>query len=122
MPKTFSNSDQQFNQFNFQLNQMFVCSDSGVYLYNLQSRDKEIRIILDVVSAPARCCSLQQGFNEGHFMVGRDDVSVYFILFFVRDADLFSFRLFTAILRTVEVPAMLWKVKNLYFSGSGHIC
>ncbi|XP_055606181.1 vacuolar protein sorting-associated protein 11 homolog [Uranotaenia lowii] len=53
--------------------QMFVCSDSGVYLYNLQSRDKEIRINLDTVRSPVGCCALQTGHNEGHFMVGRDD-------------------------------------------------
>lgn len=52
---------------------MFVCSDSGVYLYNLQSRDKEIRINLDTMQSPVGCCALQTGHNEGHFMVGRDD-------------------------------------------------
>lgn len=52
---------------------MFVCSDSGVYLYNLQSRDKEYRINLDTSNSPVGCCALQTGHNEGHFMVGRDD-------------------------------------------------
>ncbi|XP_053694260.1 vacuolar protein sorting-associated protein 11 homolog [Sabethes cyaneus] len=55
------------------ITQMFVCSDSGVYLYNLQSRDKEIRVILDTINSPVGCCALQTGHNEGHFMVGRDD-------------------------------------------------
>ncbi|XP_058450947.1 vacuolar protein sorting-associated protein 11 homolog [Malaya genurostris] len=55
------------------ITQMFVCSDSGVYLYNLQSRDKEIRIILDTINSPVGCCALQTGHNEGHFMVGRAD-------------------------------------------------
>ncbi|EAT44793.1 AAEL003887-PA [Aedes aegypti] len=61
-----------FKHFN-KLTQMFVCSDSGVYLYNLQSRDKEMRIILDTISKPVGCCALQTGHNEGHFMVGRED-------------------------------------------------
>lgn len=61
-----------FKHFN-KITQMFVCSDSGVYLYNLQTRDKEMRIILDTISSPVGCCALQTGHNEGHFMVGRDD-------------------------------------------------
>ncbi|XP_055550391.1 vacuolar protein sorting-associated protein 11 homolog [Wyeomyia smithii] len=55
------------------ITQMFVCSDSGVYLYNLQNRDKEIRVVLDTINSPVGCCALQTGHNEGHFMVGRDD-------------------------------------------------
>lgn len=61
-----------FKHFN-KITQMFVCSDSGVYLYNLQSRDKELRINLDTMQSPVGCCALQTGHNEGHFMVGRDD-------------------------------------------------
>lgn len=59
---------------------MFVCSDSGVLVYNLQNKDKETKIVLDKTYAPTRCCALQtyQGLNEAHFMVGRDDVSVWF--------------------------------------------
>ncbi|XP_058823942.1 vacuolar protein sorting-associated protein 11 homolog [Topomyia yanbarensis] len=53
--------------------QMFVCSDSGVYLYNLQSRDREVRVILDTIQSTVGCCALQMGHNEGHFMVGRAD-------------------------------------------------
>uniref|UniRef100_A0A182QH22 Vacuolar protein sorting-associated protein 11 homolog n=1 Tax=Anopheles farauti TaxID=69004 RepID=A0A182QH22_9DIPT len=53
--------------------QMFVCSNSGVYLYNLQSRDKEVRVILATMKKPVCCCALQTGHNEGHFMVGLDD-------------------------------------------------
>ncbi|XP_050072168.1 vacuolar protein sorting-associated protein 11 homolog [Anopheles maculipalpis] len=53
--------------------QMFVCSSSGVYLYNLHSRDKEIRVILATIKKPVGCCALQTGHNEGHFMVGLDD-------------------------------------------------
>lgn len=58
--------------------QMFVCSDSGVLVYNLQYKDKEPKIILDKTCEPTRCCALQKssiGFNETHFMVGRDDVN-----------------------------------------------
>ncbi|CAD7089452.1 unnamed protein product [Hermetia illucens] len=54
---------------------MFVCSDSGVLVYCLQSKDRETKIVLDKTYAPARCCALQsiQGGNESNFMVGRDD-------------------------------------------------
>ncbi|XP_058057321.1 vacuolar protein sorting-associated protein 11 homolog [Anopheles bellator] len=53
--------------------QMFVCSNSGVYLYNLHSRDKEVRVILSTMKKPVGCCALQTGHNEGHFMVGLED-------------------------------------------------
>lgn len=56
---------------------MFVCSDSGVYLYTIQGRDKEIKNVLDTVSAnitTSSCCLQMAGANsEGYFMVGRDD-------------------------------------------------
>lgn len=57
--------------------QMFVCSDSGVVVYNLQSKDKEQKAVLDKSIAATRCCALQttQSSNETYFMVGRDDVS-----------------------------------------------
>lgn len=57
--------------------QMYVCSDSGVLVYQLQSRDRENKIVLDTVCAPTRCCAIQQanGLIESTFMVGRDDVS-----------------------------------------------
>lgn len=57
--------------------QMFVCSDSGVLVYNLQHKDKEVKTVLDKNCAAIRCCALQisQISNDAHFMVGRDDVS-----------------------------------------------
>lgn len=57
--------------------QMFVCSDSGVLVYNLQHKDKEVKTVLDKSNSPIRCCALQttQISSEAHFMVGRDDVS-----------------------------------------------
>ena len=56
--------------------QMFVCSDSGVHVYNIQSKDKEVKIVLDDTCTPTRCCALQSGpgIADPHFMVGRDDV------------------------------------------------
>lgn len=56
--------------------QMFVCSDSGVTVYNLQNKDREAKTVLDKTIAPTRCCAIQtaHGSNEAHFMVGRDDV------------------------------------------------
>ncbi|GAB0087828.1 Vacuolar protein sorting-associated protein 11 homolog [Sergentomyia squamirostris] len=54
---------------------MYVCSDSGVIMFNLHSRDKETRVVLDSMQKPIRCCILQTGQNvgDGHFMVGKDD-------------------------------------------------
>uniref|UniRef100_A0A336K2Y2 Vacuolar protein sorting-associated protein 11 homolog n=1 Tax=Culicoides sonorensis TaxID=179676 RepID=A0A336K2Y2_CULSO len=52
--------------------QMFVCSNSGVYVFNLISKDKENRLILDSESSIMRCCALQSGY-DGQFMVGRDN-------------------------------------------------
>lgn len=56
--------------------QMFVCSDSGVLVYNLQNKDKEIKTTLDKTCEPTRCCALQTSSNDAHFMVGRDDVKI----------------------------------------------
>uniref|UniRef100_A0A6B2EKS8 Vacuolar protein sorting-associated protein 11 homolog n=1 Tax=Phlebotomus kandelakii TaxID=1109342 RepID=A0A6B2EKS8_9DIPT len=55
--------------------QMYICSDSGVLMYNLHSRDKEVKVVLDTMTTPIRCCVLQTGQNvgDGHFMVGKDD-------------------------------------------------
>lgn len=55
---------------------MFVCSDSGVYLYTIHSKDKEVKNILDNSdSNVVTSCSWLQtiGSIEGYFMVGRDD-------------------------------------------------
>jgi hypothetical protein len=56
---------------------MFACSNSGVYLYSVQGRDKETKNVLDSNAAPnviTSCCWLQTvGNNDGYFMVGRDD-------------------------------------------------
>lgn len=63
-----------FKQTN-KLTQMFVCSDSGVFLYTIQGRDKEFKSTLDIPDRNmlTSCCALQTGHNEGYFMVGRDD-------------------------------------------------
>ncbi|XP_050089225.1 vacuolar protein sorting-associated protein 11 homolog [Anopheles aquasalis] len=53
--------------------QMFVCSNSGIYLYNLHSRDKEVRVVLGSMKKTVGCCALQTGHNEGYFMVGLED-------------------------------------------------
>lgn len=61
--------------------QMFVCSDSGVYVYMLNDKAKDTPVVLDVIPQyPTRCCLLQSPQHgdsaEGHFMVGRDDVTI----------------------------------------------
>lgn len=58
--------------------QMFVCSDSGVVVYNLQNKDREVKTVLDKSISPSRCCALQtaHAFNEANFMVGKDDVCI----------------------------------------------
>lgn len=60
--------------------EMYVCSDSGVFVYMLSDKAKDTPLVLDQVSAPSRCCLLQSPqygvSGDGHFMVGRDDVSI----------------------------------------------
>lgn len=58
---------------------MFVCSDAGVNVYNLQIKDREIKTVLDRTVAERRSCALQTAYEstETHFMVGMDDVSVF---------------------------------------------
>lgn len=57
------------------ITQIFVCSDSGVFLYTIQGRDKEFKTTLDSAreNMLTTCCWQQTGHNEGYFMVGRDD-------------------------------------------------
>lgn len=57
---------------------MFVCSDAGVNVFNLQSKDRETKTVLDRTVDPRRCCALQTAYesSEAHFMVGMDDVSI----------------------------------------------
>lgn len=64
--------------------QLFVCSDSGVYVYMLSDKAKDTPVVLDLIPKyPTRCCLLQipqHGVaSEGHFMVGRDDVTIFFV-------------------------------------------
>lgn len=59
--------------------EMYVCSDSGVFLYMLSDKAKDTPMVLDQVKDASRCCLLQSPQHgvsgDGHFMVGRDDVS-----------------------------------------------
>jgi vacuolar protein sorting-associated protein 11 len=55
---------------------IFICSESGVYLYSILGREKEVKNVLDTTSinASVTCSWLQTSLNsEGYFMVGRDD-------------------------------------------------
>lgn len=52
---------------------MYVCSNSGVYVFNLLSKDRETKLELDRDTTELRCCELQTGHTETHFMIGRDD-------------------------------------------------
>jgi vacuolar protein sorting-associated protein 11 len=76
---TFGNSAIKgivFKQIGTKIVHMFACSDSGVYLYTIHGRDKEMKNVLDTVSANnvVTCCCLQTTINsDGYFMVGRDD-------------------------------------------------
>lgn len=60
---------------------MFVCSDAGVNVYNLQVKDREIKTVLDRAIDTRRCSALQSAYdsNETHFMVGMDDVSSFIL-------------------------------------------
>jgi vacuolar protein sorting-associated protein 11 len=57
--------------------QIFVCSDSGVYMYVIEGRDKESAKPAVFDQPPKNilttCSWLQTGHNDGYFMVGRDD-------------------------------------------------
>lgn len=59
--------------------EMYVCSESGVFVYTLSDKFKETQVVLDQICATTRCCLLQSPQHgvsgDGHFMVGRDDVS-----------------------------------------------
>ncbi|XP_055901830.1 vacuolar protein sorting-associated protein 11 homolog [Eupeodes corollae] len=56
------------------LTDMFVCSDSGVFVYTLSENEKEVKHILDPSNVPTRCCALQtKAPNETYFMTGKDD-------------------------------------------------
>lgn len=59
------------------LMQMFVCSEAGVLVYHLHSKDKETKNVLDKECKPARCSAMQTAALQGdaHFTVGRDDVN-----------------------------------------------
>lgn len=52
---------------------MYVCSDSGVTVFNILSKDRETKLELDHDITELRCCELQMGHSETHFMIGRDD-------------------------------------------------
>lgn len=53
---------------------MFACSNSGVYVFQLLSKDRETKLELDRdTTSELRCCDLQAGQSETHFMVGCDD-------------------------------------------------
>lgn len=64
--------------------EMYVCSDSGVFMYQLSDKAKDTPLVLDQVIAPTRCCLLQSpqyGISgEGYFMVGRDEVSTILVM------------------------------------------
>lgn len=52
---------------------MYVCSNSGVYVFNILSKDRENKLELDRDTSELTCCELQTGHTETHFMIGRDD-------------------------------------------------
>lgn len=76
--KTIAAGDSQITGLAFKHKLMFVCSNSGVLVYNLY-KDRDAKIVLDKSVSPIRCCALQTShtFNEANFMVGKDDVCVY---------------------------------------------
>lgn len=55
--------------------QVFICSDSGVFMYTIQGREKEFKSTFDTPpnNIMTTCSWLQKGQNDGYFMVGRDD-------------------------------------------------
>lgn len=54
---------------------LFVASTSAVVLYNITHKDKEHKVSLDNYGSAFKCSVLAESLQDGHFMVGRKDVS-----------------------------------------------
>lgn len=54
---------------------LFVATTTSIFLYNITHKDKEHKIVLDNLGAAFKCSILAESLQDGHFMIGRNDVS-----------------------------------------------
>lgn len=57
---------------------LFVATTTNIFLYNITYKDKEHRTTLDSTGAAFKCSVLAESLQDGHFMIGRNDVSCFF--------------------------------------------
>lgn len=55
---------------------LFVATQTSVFLYNITVKDKEFKSTLDTMGCARRCSVLADTMQDGHFMIGRNDVSI----------------------------------------------
>lgn len=60
---------------------LFVATTTSVLLYNITHKDKEHKILLDGMGSAFKCSVLAESIQDGHFMIGRNDVSVSIVCF-----------------------------------------
>lgn len=54
---------------------LFVATMNNIFLYNITYKDKEYKTTLDSTGAYYKCSVLAESLQDGHFMIGRNDVS-----------------------------------------------
>ena len=70
---------------------LFASTANSVYLYNISVKDKEFKSSLDNRGCIKKCSIFAESKNDGHFMIGRDDVSKLFILFIKKIIKIINF-------------------------------
>lgn len=56
---------------------LFVATTLSVYLYNISVKDKETKSPLDNMGCEKKCSVLAETSQDSHFMIGRNDVSIF---------------------------------------------
>jgi hypothetical protein len=54
---------------------LFVAMQNSVFLYNISVKDKEFKSTLDTMGCAQQCSVLADTMQDGHFMIGRNDVN-----------------------------------------------
>lgn len=76
-------------------NYLFVATTNSIYLYNVTVKDKEFKSSLDNMGCSKKCSVFAESKQNNHFMIGRDDVKLLFlILFKVCTVKYFFFKFF----------------------------
>lgn len=109
---------------------LFVATTTSIFLYNITHKDKENKITLDNAGAAYKCNVLAESLQDGHFMIGRNDVRslkkqtvfYYFIrkMLFSKNLQIILYLCFTLLPRQYIVtqqmvggPAMQLRAKKL---------